>query len=65
MISSIQKDILRLVVIGGVRPHYIKCAALKMAIDTYNKLDNNILVDAQFINAGQHYDDELAGSLIK
>ena len=63
MIEKDSKDLLRVLIVGGVRPQFIKCAALKRAIDIFNR-NNKVLIQAELVNTGQHYDDELAGALI-
>ncbi len=51
---------MRVAIIGGVRPHFIKIAALQNAINEYNSaFINTEKIDAVYINSGQHYDAEL------
>jgi UDP-GlcNAc3NAcA epimerase len=54
----------RAVVIAGVRPQFIKVAALQRAIDNHNRTAD-VSIDCFFINSGQHYDDEVAGAFIR
>lgn len=54
---------INVVIVCGVRPHFVKCAALQRAIGEYNS-HAEVKIDAKYLNAGQHYNDELAGSLI-
>jgi len=56
------KNITKLLIIGGVRPHFMKIAALQSAIFNYNKTSKSKIV-ASYINSGQHYDAELIQSI--
>ncbi len=58
------KKALSIAVIGGVRPQFIKCAALQRAIVNYN-LTSQVEIAPIFINSGQHYDDDLSGVFIR
>lgn len=53
-----------LLVVTGVRPQYIKCAALQKSINEYNQKSKR-KIDAKYINSGQHYDDQLSGVFIR
>lgn len=53
----------RIVVIGGVRPQYIKIAALQRSIMQYNLVSQNHIA-ATYIDSGQHYDELLSAQLI-
>lgn len=50
---------INIAIIGGVRPQFIKMAAMDWAIKKYNIL-SNIKFSTQFINTGQHYDESLS-----
>lgn len=54
---------LNLVIVAGVRPQFIKCAALKHGIEAF-KSDTRIPIKTHFVNTGQHYDVEMAKSII-
>jgi UDP-GlcNAc3NAcA epimerase len=53
-----------IVAIGGIRPHFVKLAALRRIIAKFNERSET-RIDVVYINTGQHYDDELAGALIR
>lgn len=53
-----------ILVISGVRPQYVKCAALQRGIERYN-LNTKLKINAKYINSGQHYDDSLSGVFIR
>lgn len=55
---------LHVLVVAGVRPQYIKCASLQMAISQFNA-QSSLKIMARYINSGQHYDDRLSGSFIR
>jgi UDP-GlcNAc3NAcA epimerase len=57
------KDSVKIVVVGGVRPQFIKIAALQDAIEKHNYSSKTKIV-AQYINSSQHYDNELSKVLI-
>src|SRR5262245_32563418 len=50
---------MEIAVVGGVRPHFIKIAALQDAIAKYNISAQEEKIEAVYINSGQHYDPEL------
>lgn len=55
---------LSILVVCGVRPQFVKCAAFHKGIIAFNEnFGRQVLV--KFINSGQHYDDELAGTFIR
>jgi UDP-GlcNAc3NAcA epimerase len=62
-INNIRRE-LRIVVIGGVRPQYIKIAALQRAINEFNRL-SAIKIEARYINSGQHYDPKLSLDILE
>ena len=62
--KSGKKARLSIIVIGGVRPQFVKCAALQKAVIEFNKTAVKP-IDALYINSGQHYDDQLAGVFIR
>ncbi len=47
---------IKIAVIGGVRPHFIKIAALQSSIKIFNQNHQGTLIDAIYINSGQQYD---------
>lgn len=51
-------------IVGGVRPQFIKMAALDWAIKKYNPLSSNKFIP-YYINTGQHYDDLLSSKVIR
>lgn len=54
-----------IVVIAGVRPQYIKMAALYDAIQQFNKGKNGTVhISAKYVNCNQHYSYQLAGNII-
>jgi UDP-N-acetylglucosamine 2-epimerase len=53
-----------LLVISGVRPQYVKCAALQRGIEKYNS-SGDLEIIAHYINSGQHYDDSMSGVFIR
>lgn len=55
---------INIVVIGGVRPQFVKIAALQDAIKKYNK-ENSVQINAIYINSAQHYDAELSNNFIR
>jgi UDP-GlcNAc3NAcA epimerase len=57
------KSQVRVAIIAGVRPQYIKVAALQHCIKIFNKTHGNI-IDAIYINTKQHYSPELSDLLI-
>ncbi len=61
--NSTKRNI-RILVVAGVRPQYIKLAALKKIVDNFNK-NSNVKIEILSLNAGQHYSDNLAGELIR
>ncbi len=50
--------------IAGVRPQYVKIAALQDEVKKYNN-SHREKIDFIAINAGQHYNSELSENLIK
>lgn len=58
-----KERMLQIVIVAGVRPHYIKCAALQHAIGNHAS-EFSIPVNARYVNMGQHYDYELADIFI-
>ncbi|MDR0910251.1 MAG: UDP-N-acetylglucosamine 2-epimerase [Spirochaetaceae bacterium] len=54
----------RIVVIAGIRSHYMKLAVFQRAAERYQK-QNGDCFDFVYINAGQHYDYVLAGGFIE
>lgn len=57
------KTSVRVAVIGGVRPQYIKIAALQWKVNQFNSMSRNKVI-ATYINSGQHYDDLLSAQII-
>ena len=53
-----------IVVVAGIRPQFIKVAALQSGIQKWNE-NSSIQIDATYVNVQQHYDDELAGSIVR
>lgn len=55
---------INLVVVAGIRSQFIKVAALQRGLRKWNR-NSPVQIHARYINAGQHYDKELAGSIIR
>jgi UDP-GlcNAc3NAcA epimerase len=55
---------IRVVVVAGIRPHFVKLAAIRSAIAEYNR-DSKSQINPLYLNTGQHYDDQLAGAFIR
>jgi UDP-GlcNAc3NAcA epimerase len=56
---------LNLLVIVGIRSHFIKLAAFQRAVRKWNTDNgNNIAVRCRYVNTGQHYDAQLTRSFI-
>jgi len=55
---------LSILVICGVRPQFVKCAAFHKGVTTFNEKSDKKVIP-KYINTGQHYDDELAGAFIR
>ena len=53
-----------IVVVAGVRSQYMKMASFQRWINKWNN-ENAINFNPIYINSGQHYDEDLAGSFIK
>ncbi|KAA3641002.1 MAG: hypothetical protein DWQ02_01175 [Bacteroidetes bacterium] len=53
----------RVLVIGGVRPQFIKIAALQWNIEQFNKNSKTPIL-ATYVNTGQHYDATLSSNII-
>ena len=53
----------KIVVIAGIRPQYVKLAALQRSINRYNEYSKTKIV-ARYVDAGQHYDENLRGNII-
>lgn len=62
--TTVSESALSMVVIGGVRPQFIKVAALQRAVRTHNQAGCT-QINVEYINSGQHYDFELAGAIIQ
>ena len=62
--SCIGSRNVRVVLIAGVRPQFIKIAALQQAIHHFNQT-STILIEPLYINTSQHYDEELSTSIIR
>lgn len=52
--------VIKLAIIGGIRPQFIKMAALKHEIIKYNNSIGDFIFEPSFINTQQHYDQELS-----
>jgi len=50
--------------IAGVRPQFVKLAAINSAIKTFNQR-SKYQIRPQYINSGQHYDDMLVSAITK
>ncbi len=59
-----KKNKVMIIVIGGVRPQFIKIAALQEAIKKFN-VNSNTTIVSKYINTGQHYDNLLSNTLIR
>jgi len=51
---------LKIITIVGVRPQFIKAAAVSRAITKYNKSGSRPLIQELYIHTGQHYDYEMS-----
>jgi UDP-GlcNAc3NAcA epimerase len=52
-----------IVAVAGVRPQFIKLAALQQSLSSFNDTAESAIL-SRCINSGQHYDDGLSSSLI-
>jgi len=52
-------------IIGGVRPHFIKIAAIQQKIALFNEFHPTMQINPVYINSGQHYSDGLSGAFIR
>jgi len=51
---------LKLIVVAGARPNFMKVAPIIKAIDQHNLKSGNSFIDALLLHTGQHYDDALS-----
>lgn len=54
---------LNLIVVAGIRAQFMKLAAFQRTFNRW-RLESPVPILATYINTGQHYDDDLAGSFI-
>jgi UDP-N-acetylglucosamine 2-epimerase len=58
------QEIVNVLVVGGVRPQFIKMAALEWAISKYNTT-SPFYINAKYVNTGQHYDSLLSSQIVE
>jgi len=57
---------IKLLIIAGARPNFMKIAPLLKAIDKYNKISNNsIYFEKYLVHTGQHYDKNMSDIFFK
>lgn len=55
---------MRIVIIAGIRPQFIKLASMQRTINKWN-VNGIHKIDTYYINSGQHYDKEVASTYIE
>lgn len=51
---------MKLIIIVGARPQFVKAAVVSRAIAEHNKLNNVEVIEEKIIHANQHYDANMS-----
>ena len=51
---------MKIVLVAGARPNFMKVSAMIDAIDSYNILRRNPPIDYRLVHTGQHYDKQMS-----
>ena len=57
---------IKLLIVAGARPNFMKIAPLLKAVDKYNKSSNNsFYFETYLVHTGQHYDENMSDIFFK
>lgn len=51
---------MKIITVVGVRPQFVKAAAVSRALTAFNIRNNNIYLEEKIVHTGQHYDDNMS-----